>query len=73
MLLSLRKNGLTSLFKEVRVFKVCNNFGQDGRTLHFPETFLPEGLEKGSQGVLGPLGPAGPKTSQQRVAKELFA
>ena len=27
MLLSLRKNGLTSLFKEVRVFKVAN-FGR---------------------------------------------
>ena len=26
MLLSPRKNGLTSLFKEVRVFKVCNVF-----------------------------------------------
>ena len=31
MPLSLRKNGLTSLFKEVRVFKDGNGFDKDGR------------------------------------------
>ena len=31
MLLSLRKNGLTSLFKEVRVFKVASDFSLHSR------------------------------------------
>ena len=42
MLLSLRKNGLTSLFKEVRVFKVkgTNHMGQTEPNSQFFADFL---------------------------------
>ena len=52
MLLSLRKNALTSLFKEVRVFKDCPGLAQGFQSLEIPEGSASEGA-LGNRVLLG--------------------